>query len=104
MACTWLVSRYFGFWREESAGASTAQEWQGLDDVDKDGTHSGLAGSEIWQLQGKDPGEHFRALESNLAAPGTAVWTPPAARESYPANLSPEMVKSHYISWRPHYR
>jgi phosphoglucomutase len=86
----------FGFGGEESAGASFLRFDGSVWTTDKDGILLDLLAAEIMATTGKDPGEHYRALE---AAHGTPVYTridAPAtpAQKKLLGALSPDAVKA----------
>jgi phosphoglucomutase len=61
-----LVSGKLGFGGEESAGASFSRIDGGVWTTDKDGIVPALLSAEITARTGKDPGEQYRALTSDL--------------------------------------
>ena len=71
----------YGFGGEESAGASFLRREGAVWTTDKDGIILDLLAAEITAITGKDPGEHYRELESELWQPAsTNAWTrPPTA-------------------------
>ena len=72
----WFVPGLFDgsccFGGEESAGASFLRQDGTVWATDKDGLIMGLLSAEITARTGKDPGEHYRALEAEL---GTSYYT-----------------------------
>jgi len=91
-----LLDGSFGFGGEESAGASFLRKDGTVWTTDKDGFILDLLAAEILAVTGRDPGEHYRALEAQF---GQAVYE----RMDAPANpaqkkalgsLSPDMVSA----------
>lgn len=89
-----LLDGSLGFGGEESAGASFLRLNGRVWTTDKDGIILDLLAAEITARTGRDPGEHYRALEEKF---GQSVY----ARTDVPAgapqrktlsNLSPELV------------
>ncbi len=64
-----LLDGSFGFGGEESAGASFLRQDGTVWTTDKDGFILDLLAAEITAVTGKDPGEHYRALEAQFGAP-----------------------------------
>ena len=64
-----LLDGSFGFGGEESAGASFLRFDGSVWTTDKDGILLDLLAAEILATTGKDPGEHYRALEAQHGAP-----------------------------------
>ncbi len=89
-----LLDGSFGFGGEESAGASflcmDGSAWS----TDKDGIIMDLLAAEITAVTGKDPGEHYQALETQFGSPIYERSDAPAnpQQKSVLKNLSPEMV------------
>ncbi len=103
----WFVPGLFDgsycFGGEESAGASFLRHDGSVWTTDKDGPIMDLLAAEITASTGKDPGEHYRALESEF---GTAYYTridAPATAEqkSRLEKLSPEAVKELSLAGEP---
>ena len=69
----WFVPGLYGgsqcFGGEESAGASFLRRDGTVWTTDKDGPIMDLLAAEITAKTGKDPGEHYRALESRFGSP-----------------------------------
>jgi phosphoglucomutase len=91
-----LLNGSLGFGGEESAGASFLRHDGTVWTTDKDGFLLDLLAAEIIAKTGRDPGEHYQALEAQF---GQAVYE----RMDIPAttvqkevlrNLSPEMVSA----------
>ena len=98
-----LLAGTLGFGGEESAGASYLRKNGKVWTTDKDGIILDLLAAEILAVTGKDPGEHFRALESELGRTWySRMDAPSSAREkAILANLSPEMVKATTLAGDP---
>lgn len=64
-----LYSGDFGFGGEESAGASFLRKDGSVWSTDKDGIILALLAAEITAVTGKDPGEHYKALEAQFGSP-----------------------------------
>jgi phosphoglucomutase len=91
-----LLDGSFGFGGEESAGASFLRFDGSVWTTDKDGILLDLLAAEILATTGKDPGEHYRALEAEHGAPVyTRIDAPatPAQKQRLLA-LSPDAVKA----------
>ena len=71
----------FGFGGEESAGASFLRKDGTAWSTDKDGILLCLLAGEITAVTGKDPGEHYRALEDEFGSPVYDRKDAPANRE-----------------------
>ena len=91
-----LVDGSFGFGGEESAGASFLRKDGTVWTTDKDGLIMDLLAAEITAVTGRDPGEHYRDLETRIGRSVyermDAVATP--AQKAVLGNLSPEMVEA----------
>ena len=98
-----LLDGSLGFGGEESAGASYLRKNGKVWTTDKDGIILDLLAAEILAVTGKDPGEHFQALESELGRTWySRMDAPSSAREkAILANLSPEMVKATTLAGDP---
>jgi phosphoglucomutase len=103
----WFVPGLFDgsccFGGEESAGASFLRRDGTVWATDKDGIIMGLLAAEITAATGKDPGEHYRALEAEL---GTSYYTridAPASPEQKARlkTLSPEAVREETLAGEP---
>jgi phosphoglucomutase len=64
-----LLDGSFGFGGEESAGASFLRQNGAVWTTDKDGFIMDLLAAEITAKTGRDPGEHYRALEERFGCP-----------------------------------
>ncbi|MGD0524828.1 MAG: phosphoglucomutase (alpha-D-glucose-1,6-bisphosphate-dependent) [Polyangiaceae bacterium] len=91
-----LLDGSFGFGGEESAGASFLRFDGGVWTTDKDGILLDLLAAEILAKTGKDPGEHYRALEAQHGAPVYTRIDAPAtpAQKKLLSGLSPDAVKA----------
>ena len=89
-----LLDGSFGFGGEESAGASFLRFDGGVWTTDKDGILLDLLAAEILATTGKDPGEHYRALEARHGAPVYTRIDAPAtpAQKKLLGALSPDAV------------
>ena len=89
-----LLDGSFGFGGEESAGASFLSLDGSAWSTDKDGIIMDLLAAEITAVTGKDPGEHYQALEAQFGSPVYERSDAPAtpAQKAVLKNLSPEMV------------
>jgi len=103
----WFVPGLFDgsccFGGEESAGASFLRRDATVWATDKDGIIMGLLAAEITAATGKDPGEHYQALEAEL---GTSYYTridaPASAEEKKRLKtLSPEAVREETLAGEP---
>jgi len=63
-----LIDGSYGFGGEESAGASFLRQDGTVWTTDKDGIILDLLAAEITAVTGRDPGEHYQALESQFGA------------------------------------
>ncbi len=90
-----LIDGSYGFGGEESAGASFLRHNGTVWTTDKDGIILDLLAAEIIAKTGRDPGEHYQALEAQFGSPVYQRTDAPASREQKDAlkNLSPEMVE-----------
>lgn len=95
-----LVDGSLGFGGEESAGASFLRKDGTVWTTDKDGLIMNLLAAEITAVTGRDPGEHYRALEEQFGRSVyermDAVATP--AQKAVLGNLSPEMVEAQELA------
>jgi phosphoglucomutase len=88
---------------EESAGASFLRRDATVWATDKDGIIMGLLAAEITAATGKDPGEHYQALQAEL---GTSYYTridSPASAEQKARlkTLSPDAVREKALAGDP---
>jgi len=91
-----LVDGSFGFGGEESAGASFLRHNGSVWTTDKDGFILDLLAVEILAATGRDPGEHYQALEAQFGKAWYARKDAPTspAEKAVLANLSAERVKA----------
>ena len=91
-----LVDGSFGFGGEESAGASFLRQDGTVWTTDKDGIILNLLAAEITATTGRDPGEHYKALEAQFGHPVYERMDVRATPEQKAVlgNLSPEMVEA----------
>ncbi len=98
-----LLHGRLGFAGEESAGASFLRRDGAVWTTDKDGMLLDLLAAEITAVTGKDPGEHYRALEERF---GRAVYqridAPADTREKAAlASLSADAVQAEDLAGEP---
>ena len=98
-----LFDGSYCFGGEESAGASFLRHDGTVWTTDKDGPVMNLLAAEITARTGKDPGEHYRALETEF---GTAYYTRIDAaatpeQKAKLAKLAPEAVKEASLAGEP---
>jgi phosphoglucomutase len=91
------------FGGEESAGASFLRRDGSVWTTDKDGPIMNLLAAEITACTGRDPGEHYRELETRFGAPRYTRIDAPATREQKArlAKLSPEAVTAPQLAGEP---
>ncbi|MEM8862451.1 MAG: phosphoglucomutase (alpha-D-glucose-1,6-bisphosphate-dependent) [Chloroflexota bacterium] len=91
-----LVDGSYGFGGEESAGASFLRMDGTVWTTDKDGIILDLLAAEIVAITGKDPGEHYKALEEKFGSPIYSRISAPASFEEKAIlkKLSPDQVKA----------
>ncbi len=91
-----LVDGSYGFGGEESAGASFLRMDGTVWTTDKDGIILDLLAAEIVAVTGKDPGEHYAALEQKFGSPIYNRISAPASFEEKAIlkKLSPEQVSA----------
>jgi phosphoglucomutase len=91
-----LLDGSFGFGGEESAGASFLRKDGSVWTTDKDGFLLDLLAAEILAVTGRDPGQHYQALEEQFGkfwyARIDAPTTP--SEKAVLSNLSAEQVKA----------
>ena len=95
-----LIDGSFGFGGEESAGASFLRKDGTVWTTDKDGLIMDLLAVEIMATTGRDPGEHYQALEGQF---GRSVYerTDASATTEEKAilgNLSPDRVEARELA------
>jgi phosphoglucomutase len=98
-----LVDGSFGFGGEESAGASFLRRDGTVWTTDKDGIILDLLAAEILAVTGKDPGEHYRALEAEFGSPAYARIDAPANanQKQVLAGLTPDLVRASELAGDP---
>lgn len=95
-----LVDGSYGFGGEESAGASFLRKDGTVWTTDKDGIIMDLLAAEITAKTGRDPGDHYQALEETFGSPVYERTDAPAnlAQKSVLKNLSPDMVTAEMLA------
>jgi phosphoglucomutase len=95
-----LLDGSYGFGGEESAGASFLRKDGTVWTTDKDGIILGLLAAEITAKTGRDPGEHYAALEARFGSPVYERVDAPATlqQKGVLKNLSPEMVEAEELA------
>ncbi len=90
-----LLEGWLGFGGEESAGASFLRQDGTVWTTDKDGLILDLLAAEITAKTGRDPSEHYAALEEQFDSPVYERIDTPASKAQKKAlkELSPEMVE-----------
>jgi phosphoglucomutase len=98
-----LVDGSFGFGGEESAGASFLRKDGTVWTTDKDGVILDLLAAEITAKTGRDPGEHYRALEERFGRPVYERMDAPATpkQKQVLASLSPDLVAATELAGEP---
>lgn len=98
-----LLDGSFGFGGEESAGASFLRNDGTVWTTDKDGMILALLAAEITAVTGRDPGEHYRALQGQYGSPAYTRVDVPASpdQKAVLGNLSPEMVQAKEMAGEP---
>lgn len=98
-----LADGSFGFGGEESAGASFLRADGTVWSTDKDGIILDLLAAEITAVTGRDPGEHYRALEAQFGSPVYERMDAPAnaAQKRVLAALAPDMVAATELAGEP---
>jgi phosphoglucomutase len=91
-----LLDGSLGFGGEESAGASFLRKDGTVWTTDKDGIILDLLAAEITATTGRDPGEHYQALESQFGSPVYERMDVPAneLQRAVLAQLSPDLVEA----------
>ena len=91
------------FGGEESAGASFLRRDGTVWTTDKDGLIMALLAAEITARTGKDPGEHYRALEARYGAPHYTRIDAPATpqQKARLQKLSPDAVTATSLAGEP---
>ena len=98
-----LMDGSYGFGGEESAGASFLRLDGTVWTTDKDGIILDLLAAEITAKTGRDPGEHYKALEEQFGSPvyqrtDTAAT---GAQKAALEHLSPDMVQAQELAGEP---
>ncbi len=95
-----LIDGSYGFGGEESAGASFLRMDGSVWTTDKDGVILDLLAAEITALTGKDPGEHYKALEDRFGASVYERMDAPAnpLQKRVLSDLSPEMISAEELA------
>jgi phosphoglucomutase len=95
-----LIDGSYGFGGEESAGASFLRMDGSVWTTDKDGIILDLLAAEITALSGKDPGEHYKALEERFGASVYERMDAPAnpQQKRVLSDLSPEMISAEELA------
>ena len=98
-----LVDGSYGFGGEESAGASFLRADGTVWTTDKDGIIMDLLAAEITAATGKDPGEHYKAIEAQFGSPVYARIDAPATgpQKKVLASLSPDLVAATELAGEP---
>jgi phosphoglucomutase len=98
-----LVDGSIGFCGEESSGATFLRRDGTVWTTDKDGLVPNLLAAEIAARTGKDPGEHYRELETQFGAPYYTRVDAPATAEHKArlAKLSPDVVAASTLAGEP---
>ncbi|MDR3556101.1 MAG: phosphoglucomutase (alpha-D-glucose-1,6-bisphosphate-dependent) [Syntrophobacteraceae bacterium] len=98
-----LLDGSMGFAGEESAGASFLRTDGTVWATDKDGIIPNLLAAEITARTGKDPGEHYLALEAEFGRARYTRIDAPATPEQKAklAKLSPEAVRESELAGEP---
>ncbi|MBN1135199.1 MAG: alpha-D-glucose phosphate-specific phosphoglucomutase, partial [Anaerolineae bacterium] len=95
-----LLDGSLGFGGEESAGASFLRKDGTVWTTDKDGFLLDLLAAEIMAVTGRDPGEHYQALEDRFGRSEYQRMDVPAspAQKDVLVKLSPEMVEAQQLA------
>jgi phosphoglucomutase len=95
-----LYQGFLGFGGEESAGASFLRRDGSVWTTDKDGLILNLLAAEILASTGRDPGEHYQALEDQFGAPVYERIDTPATPEQKAvlADLSPDAIEADQLA------
>jgi phosphoglucomutase len=98
-----LLDGTLGFGGEESAGASFLRKDGGAWSTDKDGILLALLAAEITAVTGRDPGEHYRELETRFGSPVYERADAPAtpAQKAALKKLAPEDVSATELAGSP---
>ncbi|KPK11564.1 MAG: phosphoglucomutase [Anaerolineae bacterium SG8_19] len=98
-----LIDGSYGFGGEESAGASFLRQGGTVWTTDKDGIIMDLLAAEITATTGRDPSQHYQALEGQFGSPIYERMDVPAttAQRAALKNLAPEMVGARNLAGEP---
>ncbi len=98
-----LLDGSTGFGGEESAGASFLRMDGTVWTTDKDGIIMDLLAAEITAVTGKDPGQHYQAMEAKFGSPIYERINAPATRQQKEVlkNLSAEMITADSMAGEP---
>lgn len=98
-----LLDGSYGFGGEESAGASFLRHDGSVWTTDKDGIILDLLAAEITAVTGRDPGEHYRALEEQFGCPVYERIDAPAnpAQKAVLSKLSPDLIAATELGGEP---
>lgn len=98
-----LIDSSYGFGGEESAGASFLRRDGTVWTTDKDGIILDLLAAEITAVTGRDPGEHYKALEEQFGRSVYARTDAPAnpAQKAVLSSLSPDLVAATELAGEP---
>ncbi len=98
-----LLTGAYGFGGEESAGASFLRHDGTVWTTDKDGIILNLLAAEITAVTGKDPAQHYAALEAQFGSPVYERLDAPATPEEKAIlkKLSPEQVRASTLAGEP---
>ena len=98
-----LLDGSYGFGGEESAGASFLKKDGTVWSTDKDGIIMDLLSAEITAKTGKDPSQHYQALEKEYGSPVYERLDAPATLEEKGIlkDLSPDQVKANELAGEP---
>ena len=98
-----LLEGSIGFGGEESAGASFLRRDGTVWSTDKDGIIMDLLAAEIRAVSGKDPGQHYEDLVTELGRPVYTRLDAPAtpAQKAALKKLAPEAVKADRLAGEP---
>ncbi len=98
-----LLDGSLGFGGEESAGASFLRRDGAVWTSDKDGLILGLLAAEITARTGRDPGEHYKALEDRFGSPVYERADVPATAEEKAVlkDLSSDRVAAQELAGEP---
>ncbi|HEX6289553.1 MAG TPA: phosphoglucomutase (alpha-D-glucose-1,6-bisphosphate-dependent) [Herpetosiphonaceae bacterium] len=98
-----LLDGSYGFGGEESAGASFLRKDGSVWTTDKDGIILDLLAAEITATTGRDPAEHYQALEEMFGSPVYERMDAPAspAQKAVLSKLSPELIAATELAGEP---